>query len=109
MKTSNPKKNATKIALALSWDGARQPLASLPAKARTFLQAKGFSAPTPRAVAQLLAGDQVAEMRICWVPSVAGGENVLAEPFPAPGGRRVVFRAVKLSRFGDFLGVVYRR
>jgi hypothetical protein len=48
-------------------------------------------------------------MRICWVPSVAGGENVLAEPFPAPGGRRVVFRAVKLSRFGDFLGVVYRR
>ena len=109
MKMLNPRKSAAKVALALTWDGARWPVGSLAVKVRAFLRAKGFAAPTPRAVAGYLANDQVREMRICWVPRLAGGEKVLADPFAAPGGRRVAFRVVKISRFGDVFGVVYRR
>jgi hypothetical protein len=57
----------------------------------------------------LLAGEAVAELRICWVPRLKGGDNVLADVFPAPKGRRVAFRAVKTIALGDVLGVVYRR
>ena len=99
----------TKIALALTWDGARWPLKSLPPKARTFLRAKGFASPTRREVARLLAMDVVKELRLCWVPKLKGGDDVLAEVFAAPKNKRVPFRAVKTSQFGDVLGVVYRR
>ena len=98
----------TKIALALTWDGARWPVASLPPKARAFLRAKGFTSPTRHMMARLLAAQAIGEMRICWVPRLKGGENVLAEIFPAPGGKRVPFRAMKTARFGDVLGVVYQ-
>jgi hypothetical protein len=98
-----------KIALALSWDGARCRVASLPAKARAFLGAEGSSAPTRREVARLLAANVVGELRICWVPHLKGGDDVLADVFAAPGKKRVPFRAVKTARFGDVLGVVYRR
>lgn len=97
-----------KIALALTWDGARWPVASLPPKARAFLGAKGYATPTRRAAARLLAADEIREMRICWVPRLKGGDNVLAEIFDAPKGRRVPFRVGKMARFGDVLGVVYR-
>jgi hypothetical protein len=109
MKTPNPKKNAAKIALALTWDGARWPVASLPVKARAFLHANSYAAPARREVARLLAADAVSEMRICWVPRLKGGDDVLADIFPAPKNKRVPFRTVKTTRFGDVLGVVYRR
>jgi len=109
MKTSNPKKSAAKIALALTWDGSRWPAASLPPKARAFLRANGYASPARREVAQLLAADAVSEMRLCWVPRLKGGDNVLADIFPAPKNKRVPFRAVKTTRFGDVLGVVYQR
>jgi hypothetical protein len=99
----------TKIALALTWDGARWPVASLPPKARAFLRAKGFSSPTRREAARLLGVDAVGEMRLCWVPRLKGGDNVLAEIFTTPKGKRVPFRAAKMSQFGNVLGVVYRR
>jgi hypothetical protein len=102
-------KKPAKIALALTWDGARWPVALLPPKARAFLSAKGYAARSRREVARLLAGDAVAELRVCWVPRLKGGEDVLAEVFAAPDGKRVPFRAVKTTRFGDVLGVVYRR
>jgi hypothetical protein len=98
-----------KIALALTWDGARWPVASLPAKARAFLTPHGYAAPARREVARLLAADAISELRICWVPRLKGGDDVLAEIFATPGGRRVPFRATKTTRFGDVLGVVYRR
>jgi len=101
--------SSAKIALALTWDGARWPVASLPPKARTFLSAKGFSSPTRCEAARLLAADAVGEMRLCWVPRLKGGDDELAEVFPAPKGKRVPFRAVKTTQFGDVLGVVYRR
>jgi hypothetical protein len=99
----------TKIALALTWDGARWPTASLPPKARAFLRAKGFSAPTRGEAARLFASDAVSELRVCWVPRLKGGDDVLAGGFAAPKNKRVPFRAVKTSQFGDVLGVIYRR
>jgi hypothetical protein len=99
----------SKIALALTWDGARWPAGVLPAKARAFLAMKGSVTPSPREMARLFVEDQVSEMRICWVPRLKGGDDVLAEVFPAPKGRRVPFRAVRTMRYGDVLGVVYRR
>ena len=98
-----------KIAVALTWDGARWPVTALPAKARAFLKAKDFAAPTRRETARLLATDAVGELRICWVPRLKGGDNVLADIFPAPKGKRVPFLPVKTARFGDVLGVVYQR
>jgi len=109
MKPSKSKKSAAKVALALTWDGARWPVASLPPKARAFLRTKGFVSPTRREAARLLAADAVSELRLCWVPKLKGGDDVLAEVFAAPKGKRVPFRAVKTSQFGDVLGVVYRR
>jgi hypothetical protein len=100
---------SAKIALALTWDGARWPVASLPPKARTFLRARGFSSPTRREAARLLAASAVREMRLCWVPRLKGGDDVLAEVFAAPKGKRVPFRAVKTAQFKDVLGVVYQR
>ena len=102
-----PKKSIAKVALALTWDGARWPVTSLPAKARSFLSAKGFSSPTRQMAARLLTTQAISELRICWVPRLKGGENVLAEMFPAPAGKRAPFRAVKTARFGDVLGVTY--
>jgi hypothetical protein len=107
-----PAKIAGKIvALALSWDGARWPTRNLPTDARVFLAGKsaGESIPSARNLTQLLAEDQIREMRICWVPQLRGGEKVLSEPFPVTGGRRLAFRSVKTVSFGDVLGVVYRR
>jgi len=109
MKTFNPKRSAAKLALALTWDGARWPVRSLPAKARAFLGAKSFRSPSRRDVAHFLAADAVGELRICWVPRLKGGDNVLADVFAAPRGKRVAFRVVKTVPFGDLLGVVYRR
>ena len=99
------------VALALTWDGARWPVRTLPAKARAFLAEKSgvVAAPSARKMANLFADDQVGEIRICWVPRLKGGDDVLAEPFPAPKGKRIGFRAVRSSPFDDILGVVYRQ
>ncbi|MCE0482651.1 MAG: hypothetical protein LV479_00250 [Methylacidiphilales bacterium] len=95
------------IGVALTWDGARQPVRSLPAKARAFLGEA--VAPSPRRTAQLLAGDKISEIRICWVPRLRGGDEVLAEPFATSDGKRVPFMATRIRPLGDHLGVVYRR
>ncbi len=99
------------IALALTWDGARWPVAALPIKARAFLKGgtPRLSVPTATAVAKLLAEDQVKECRICWVPRLKGGDDVSSVPFPATTGKRIGFRPARLVLFGAVLGVVYRR
>ncbi len=97
-----------KIALALTWDGARWPTRSLPPKARAFLGAAGSALPSAKKAAALFAADAIDEIRVCWVPRLKGGDNVLADVFAAPEGRRVPFRAVRTMRFGDVLGVIYR-
>ena len=95
------------IALALTWDGARWPARTLPPKARAFLA--GPAVPSARKMAELFADDQVREIRVCWVPRLKGGSAVLSEPFQTPAGTRIGFQSVKTVRFGDILGVIYRR
>jgi hypothetical protein len=109
MKPSPQPGPGAKLALALTWDGARWPVRSLPPKARAFLGAKGRAIPSPREAARLFAEEKVGELRICWVPRLQGGGPGLADIFPAPKGRRVPFRAVKMTPLGDILGVIYRR
>jgi len=103
--------NGAVIALAMTWDGARHPTRSLPSKARAFLAGKSHEATVPsRAnVAALFAADHVKEIRVCWVPKLRGGDDVLSEPFPAASGKRLCFQTARTTRFGDVLGVVYRR
>ncbi len=84
-------KRSAVIALALTWDGARWPMHSLPPKARAFLAAAGK------------------DLRICWLPRLKGGNDVLSQPFQTPTGRRIQYKAVRTTPFGDILGVVYRR
>jgi len=97
--------------LALTWDGARCPIRSLPPAARVFLAGKIRRAPalSARKLSVLFADDRIEEIRLCWVPRLKGGEDVLCEPFAAPGGKRLAFRVAKITRFGDVLGVIYRR
>jgi hypothetical protein len=97
------------IALALNWDGSRCSSSALPPKARAFLAGKTTAGSTPQSVARLLADDQVREIRICWVPRLKGGRDVLSEPFLTKDGLRVGFKSVKIIQFGDILSVVYRR
>jgi len=102
------------IALALTWDGARWPVRTLPPKARVFLKVKsgkssGVAIPSVQKMAELFADDQVSEIRVCWVPHLKGGNEVLSEPFQTPGGKRIGFQTLKTVRFGDILGVIYRR
>jgi hypothetical protein len=94
-----------RAAAALTWDGARFPAQRLPAKARVFL---GKSTP-PAKLAALIATQNLAELRICWVPRLRGGDDVLTAPFPTPDGKRVPFRLVRTVPFGDIFGAVYRR
>jgi hypothetical protein len=99
------------IALALTWDGSRWPAKRLSAKARSFL-ADGSpkkSAYSAKTIAQLLTDDRVREIRLCWVPRLSGGDDVLTIPFTTPGGKRIGFRIARRAIFGEVLGVVYRR
>ena len=115
MRRSGAKASAGRVfALALTWDGARWPKRTLPPKARDFLkiksgQSQGSAAPSARKLAELFADDQVSEVRICWAPCLKGGEEVLSEPFETPAGNRIGFESAKTVRFGDVLGVIYRR
>jgi len=95
------------IGLALTWDGARWPVRSLPEKARAFLG--GATAPKAKVVAALLTKNEVEEIRVCWVPRLKGGGDVLSEPFLSESGKRRSFRCVKTTQFGEVLGVVYRK
>jgi hypothetical protein len=99
------------IALALTWDGARWPAQGLPPKARAFLKSgeKGSSPPSTEKMAKLFEEDRVDEMRICWIPRLKGGNDVLSKPFLPPAGLKLAFKSSKSYRFGDILGVVYRR
>jgi hypothetical protein len=98
-----------KIGLALTWDGSRWPARSLPAKARAFLAGKDIITSGRRAVARLMADDGVEEIRICWVPSLMGGDDVLTGPFSAKDGKRIPFKVAQTKLFGEICGVVYRR
>jgi hypothetical protein len=70
------------VALALTWDGARWPVRTLPPKARAFLTTRFRELPSVAKMAMLLAADEVKEIRVCWVPRLKGGKAVLSEPFP---------------------------
>jgi hypothetical protein len=94
-----------RAAAALTWDGARWPAHRLPPKARAFL-----GQPTPPAkLAALLAEKTPYELRICWVPRLKGGSETVCPPFPAPNGKRIPYRLIRTTAFGDVLGAVYRR
>jgi hypothetical protein len=99
------------VALALTWDGARWPVKSLPANARAFLAGKatGVSKPKVKELSQLFADDRIREIRICWVPRLKGGADVLSEAFAASGGKRVAFQLFRKVALQDMLGVIYRR
>jgi hypothetical protein len=99
------------IVLALTWDGARWPLRKLPPKARAFLARanRAPAIPSAQKMAELFANDSVSQLRVCWVPRLLGGDNVLSEPFSTPVGMRMGFKASKPILFGDILGVVYSR
>jgi len=99
------------IALALTWDGARWPVRSLSPKARAFLIGKGskISASTAQGLTKLFANNQVREIRICWIPRLQGGSDVLAESFPTPKGRRISFQVARTVLLGDVCGVIYRK
>jgi hypothetical protein len=105
------KRPGSVLALALTWDGARWPVRTLPSAARAFLKGKlpPDAVPSARKMAQLFARDQVRELRICWVPRLKGGNTVLSYPFQTPAGTRIAFQSVKTLRLGDILGVIYRR
>jgi hypothetical protein len=98
------------IGLALTWDGARWPGSKLSPQARAFLRigAGRKIAPAAATLAGLLAHDGVREIRICWVPCLEGGSDVLSTPFAIPEGRRIGFRITQTVSMGDMLGVVYR-
>jgi hypothetical protein len=96
------------LALAMTWDGARWPVRRLPAAARAFLKAEE-RAPSSAKVRRFFEEDRVSELRVCWVPRLRGGENVLCAPFMTTTGLRLGFRTAKINQFGDVLGVVYRR
>jgi len=99
------------IALALTWDGARWPARTLPPRARAFLAVGSHDSKrrSAKALTQLFGGDQVKEIRVCWVPRLKGGEAVLSDPFQTASGKRMGFPAVRTVHFDDILGVVYRR
>jgi hypothetical protein len=94
-----------RVAAALTWDGARFPAKRLPVKARAFL---GRVTPATK-LAGVLAEGTPMELRVCWVPKLRGGPEVLCAPFTTSDGKRVAFRLVRMVRFGDVLGAVYRR
>jgi hypothetical protein len=99
------------VATALTWDGVRLPLRSLPPKAQTFLRRKKTEAMLPSAknLAELFTANEVDEIRICWVPQLRGGDDALAKVFSSPHGKRLPFHVTKTQPFGDILGVIYRR
>lgn len=103
------KRAPTTIALALTWDGARWPVKSLPPKARAFLaQGGAVKPPSARKLASLFADKAVREIRICWVPRLKGGDDTLCVPFASPDGKRSLFPMAKAVSLGDVLGMVYR-
>ena len=103
--TESTKGTGGKVALALTWDGARWPTRSLPQKARAFLG--GNAVPSAQEAANLFSTDRIQELRICWVPHLKGGPDVLADSFPTR--TRIGFKATKTVLIGEILGVVYRR
>ena len=94
----------TRVAAALTWDGARIPARRLPAKARAFL---GAVTPAAR-LNSLLKTKTELELRICWVPFLRGSPETLCPPFATPDGRRITFRLTRTVSFGGMLGAVYR-
>ena len=95
------------LGLALTWDGARWPITRLSPKARAFLgRAKS---PSPAKMALALCDNAVEEIRICWVPRLKGGRDVLCDPFSTQDDHRLSFQLAKTLPFGDVLGAVYRR
>ena len=99
------------IALALTWDGVRWPVKALSPKARAFLAGptREPAAFTMNALARFFTRDEVDEIRVCWVPRLKGGDDVLTSSFPAPGNKRIPFKAIRQIRLGENFGVVYRR
>ena len=59
-------------------------------------------------MARLIATRKLSELRICWVPRLQGGKDVLTAPFISEDGKRLLFRLVRTFTFGEVLGAVYR-
>ncbi len=95
----------TRVAAALNWDGSRATARQLPVRARRFL---GPITPAAR-LAKTLARGEALELRICWVPQLQGGSDVLVPTFATPDGKRLAFHTVRTVPFGPVLGIVYRR
>ncbi len=99
-----------RIALALTWDGARWPVQSLPPKARSFLsRGKALKPVSAKKLAELFSESAPKEIRICWVPCLKGGEDVLCLPFTSFNAKRSRFKIRATHVFGDVLGVIYFR
>jgi hypothetical protein len=94
-----------RVAAALNWDGSRATTRQLPARARIFL---GPVTPAARLAKTLVRGEPL-ELRICWLPRLQGGNDVLVPSFSTDDGKRIAFRILRTVSFGDVLGVVYRR
>ncbi len=107
--TRGEKGAASSVAVALAWDGSRGSLRAVPRAARVFLGLRAEKTPSPAILAEGLAGGQIRELRICWLPRLRGGDPVLAVPLVTRDGLRLNFRAVQRRQFGDALVVVYRR
>ena len=94
-----------RASVALSWDGARVPAGKLPSKARAFL---GPITPAKK-LAALLSKPEEIELRICWVPRLRGGVDVLVPSFETAHGKRLKFQMTRAVLFGPILGAIYRR
>ncbi len=94
-----------RVAAALNWDGSRATARQLPVRARSFL---GPITSATRLAKTVALGEPL-ELRICWVPHLQGGPDVLVPPFATPDGKRLAFHTVRTVPFGPVLGVVYRR
>jgi len=111
MKRPAATKAQNQVALALTWDGARWPEKKLSSKARAFLKgpSKSLRAPIPKKLSVLFVDDAIDEIRICWVPQLKGGKEVLAEPFATPKGKRLKFVVTHTIRLDEALGVIYSK
>ncbi len=93
---------------ALTWDGSRFDLTQLPGFARAYLMRSRWPIlPHTRmeSVPELLESGRVEELKICWVPMLAGGEP-LGAPYPLQ--KRLAVRLAWQRTIGGHTLALYR-